>query len=380
MVVRSELTKKIMPAMLASLLIFLLIAPLRASNLIPCPMKVRYFTTTQGANGKTAVGACLDVGIYPVGTNTQLVTARLRALPRPKRNAYIEWLVTRELQFRRQGNLEKLLKLYAKGASQKMARSLYSNMAYTQKFAGRVSTEQFRLKARFGPVTLIDVDTVTPEYKFAFGWSFYIIGSRSSGWRFVKRPPATTLFSAIAGMYPYWLPANKQTGFTPTKNYFRIARHYSKKFPKPDAAVYIRKIRVFPPAIVKAVRNILHVYQTGSDKDIVALWRPKDQKVWARRLAAHRDTSSDMRDPFKDKRGFRVFPSILGRDVAFVLLQPLSGGSVVKLRLAKINGNWYQSRLSDANTPIDWLPKYPGYEAYVLANRKVSVVIKSAGH
>ena len=76
--------------------------------------------------------------------------------------------------------------------------------------------------------------------------------------------------------------------------------------------------------------------------------------------------------------GFRAFPSIIGKDVAFVLLKPVGGKKIITLRLAKVGKNWYQSRQSDESTPVDWLPKYPQYEAYVLGHPALSVWIKSA--
>ncbi len=99
----------------------------------------------------------------------------------------------------------------------------------------------------------------------------------------------------------------------------------------------------------------------------------------ARCLASHSDTSSELRRTFASKKGFRAFPSIIGKDIPFVLLKPVGGGKIITLRSAKVGKKWYQSRQSDDSTPAGWLPKYPPYEAYVLGHPALSIMIKSAG-
>lgn len=123
-------------------------------NLLFCQPTKQQFSLLNG-NFEAVVGARLTVSTYKKGVTADTVQQKLKMLPMDQRDESPEWLVVREYQYRKAGDIDGVASLYNDANGRDYIRRAYKDVGAMKRYANRVHKLTFIYRAQFGKITYL---------------------------------------------------------------------------------------------------------------------------------------------------------------------------------------------------------------------------------
>jgi len=288
------------------------------SELVDCKINRHAFPILKDNEGKVVLCAELSAGIYSESITKSKIDELLKGLPEVKKLTIPEYLIIKEFNESKEGNIQKLLLNYKGEKSKRYAKSLFSNISELRDYnRDNVKDILFQTKTVFGDLIRIKYKRIARK-GHSFGWVSFLkkIDGR---YYFVHELNDNHILHTVAGAFPYW-EWEKHHNFIFPKELLIADLGYSSPNPNVNNDYSSTSVRIgyaikrFPnnlslfnnnifPLFEENVRNVfrkaIKVYQSNDKNGIVAMWEPKRRKV-IEKLIDHSKHSVEFFNQYSD--------------------------------------------------------------------------------